>query len=330
MKDTALVAVEHPVPAISEALTLGKIFHESGFFADVRGMSQAVTKILAGRELGIQPMAAMTGIYVVKGRVTLSANLLASLVKRSGRYDYRVVKLTDQECELEFSEAPLSGQRRVLGISSFSMADAKKAGLGGDNWSKYPKNMLFARAMSNGVRFYTPDITGGPIYTPDEMGARVDGDTGDVIDIAPVEVREIPVSLPAAAQIVETPQGKVNSATGEIMEKVSREVADAEEHAKAELQLRNLLTEAESLGLTTAKLGIEKDTPLGNLLHAAEERSKRYSEIPLRRVPASQMVAAALELLEWLEIERGREPEPVGSEHAELDQELDAALARRE
>ena len=33
-------------------------------------------------------------------------------------------------------------------------------------WVKYPRNMLFARAMSNGVRWFAPEATGGlPVYT---------------------------------------------------------------------------------------------------------------------------------------------------------------------
>ena len=50
------------------------------------------------------------------------------------------------------------------------------------NWRKYPRNMLFARAISNGARWYCPDLFGGsPVYTPDELGAEVDGETGEVL-----------------------------------------------------------------------------------------------------------------------------------------------------
>ncbi|RDT44717.1 hypothetical protein DXF87_27490, partial [Enterobacter roggenkampii] len=35
---------------------------------------------------------------------------------------------------------------------------------------KFPKNMLFARAMSNGVKWFTPDVFSGPVYTPEELG----------------------------------------------------------------------------------------------------------------------------------------------------------------
>jgi len=62
------------------------------------------------------------------------------------------------------------------------MEDAGNAGLiARDNWKKYPRNMLFSRAMSNGAKWHCPDVgAGAPIYTPDELGADVD-DEGAVI-----------------------------------------------------------------------------------------------------------------------------------------------------
>ena len=49
--------------------------------------------------------------------------------------------------------------------------------------------MLFARAMSNGVRWYCPDVFAGmAVYTPDEMGADVDGE-GNVIEGVVVQTK---------------------------------------------------------------------------------------------------------------------------------------------
>jgi hypothetical protein len=163
---------------VSQLMTLGQVIAKSGLFQDARQEAQAVVKVLAGAELGIPPIASMTGVYVVKGRVTLSANLIAAVIKRSGRYSYRVIRLNNETCEIEFFEGSES-----IGTSTFTMADAQQAGLGGDNWRKYPRNMLFARALSNGAKWFTPDVFGGPIYTPDELGQTVDGETGEAIDV---------------------------------------------------------------------------------------------------------------------------------------------------
>ena len=166
-------------PTLSETMQLGDLLAQSGFFADSRGAAQAVVKVLAGREIGFGPIASMTGIHVISGRVSISANLMAAAIKRSGRYDYRVREMTAQRCEIEFRER--NGDKwEIIGSSEFTAQDARAAGT--KNMDKYARNMLFARAMSNGARWYCPDIFGGPVYTPEEMGATVDGETGEVID----------------------------------------------------------------------------------------------------------------------------------------------------
>lgn len=156
---------------------LGAVFVRSGFFQDARDASQAIVKILAGREMGFGPIASMTGVYIVKGKPSMGANLIAAAIKRSGRYDYRVKVMSDRECTIEFQER-IDGKRELIGVSTFTIEDAKKAGT--QNIEKFPRNMLFARAMSNGAKWFCPDVFGGPIYTPEELGAAVDGD-GEVI-----------------------------------------------------------------------------------------------------------------------------------------------------
>jgi hypothetical protein len=182
---------------LGETMQLGELLAASGFFQDSRGAAQAVVKVLAGREIGFGPIASMTGINVIQGRVSISANLMAAAIKRSGRYDYRVKEMTPQRCEIEFRER--NGDKwEIIGSSEFTAQDARQAGT--KNMDKFARNMLFARAMSNGARWYCPDIFGGSVYTPEEMGATVDGETGEVIDApAPrVITTEQPKPAPAA------------------------------------------------------------------------------------------------------------------------------------
>lgn len=186
-------------------LQLADILAKSGYFSDARSQAQAVVKILAGAELDFGPIASMNGIHIIEGKPAMAANLIGAAIKRSPRYNYRIVKHSDAECSVAFYE-----QGEKVGESTFTMKDAQAAGLvgrKGDMWGKYPRNMLFARALANGARWYCPDIFSTGVYTPEELGADVDADgnptdgqrfaLGEVIDVemkppyVPTEVREV-------------------------------------------------------------------------------------------------------------------------------------------
>jgi hypothetical protein len=147
---------------ISELMNLAKAFAESGMFADTKSAAQAIVKIQAGQEIGIPPFAAMTGIHIIQGKPTIGAGLIASRLKGSGKYDYRVVEASEKVCSIDFYQG-----NTKIGNSTFTIEDARKALT--KNIDKFPKNMLFARAISNGVKWYCPDIFSGPVYVPEEM-----------------------------------------------------------------------------------------------------------------------------------------------------------------
>lgn len=150
------------VRTAADALSIGEVFFKSGLFQDIKSVHQAVVKILAGQEMGISPMASMNGIHIIAGKPVVGAGLMAARVKSFGKYDYKVKQHDDKACSIEFFQG-----KESLGISTFTIDDAKKAGT--KNLDKFPRNMLFARAMSNGVKWYTPDIYEQPVYVPEEM-----------------------------------------------------------------------------------------------------------------------------------------------------------------
>jgi hypothetical protein len=143
-------------------------YAQSGYWPDSSKMAQALVKIEAGRALGLPALVAMSEVHVIDGKPTLGAGAYAALVKSHPRYDYRVVVLTDEECEIAFYEAGAH-----VGTSKFTKKDAEQAKLlNRGPWSQYPRNMLFARAMSNGVAWFAPDVTMGRIFTGDEIDAQ--------------------------------------------------------------------------------------------------------------------------------------------------------------
>ena len=187
---------------IDDLARVSKLLADSGYFTDARDAAQCGVKVLAGLEMGIGAFSSMAGIHVIKGKPSIGAGLMAAAVKRSGKYNYRVTKHTNTECVIDFFE-----RGEACGTSSFSMDDAKAAGLvNNDNWKRAPRNMLFARALSNGVRWYCPDVFDVSTYVPEELGADVD-DEGNLVRVlataapAPKVAIEPAPAAPAAAPV---------------------------------------------------------------------------------------------------------------------------------
>lgn len=215
MNNTALAIIQPD--ELDTIQRTGRMLAASGYF-DAKGESaqsiaMMATKILAGREMGIGPFAAVNGIHIISGKPSVGANLQASAVKSSGRYDYRVRELTDKACRIEFFER-VDGKWESVGVSEFTAEDARKAGT--KNMDKYPKNMLFARAMSNGVRFHAPNIFGGnAVYVPEELGADVD-DEGNVIEVSGRRVEQATGEILEPVKDIDFGMGKPVNGNGHI------------------------------------------------------------------------------------------------------------------
>jgi len=112
----------------TEIMTIAKSFADSGMFPDCKSMAQAAVKIQAGREFGIQPFAAMSGIHIIQGKPTIGAGLMAARVKGFGKYDYKVIEHNDKVCSIEYFEKLPGNGLRSIGVSTFTIEDARKAG----------------------------------------------------------------------------------------------------------------------------------------------------------------------------------------------------------
>ena len=120
---------------------------------------QALTIMIKGRELGLQPMEAFSGINVIQGRPELSASLMTALLIRGG-VAIETIESSDEICHLRFTREV--GPKVVEIETRFTMEDAKRAGLLSNQvWKKYPADMLYARALSRGARRIGADLLGG-------------------------------------------------------------------------------------------------------------------------------------------------------------------------
>jgi hypothetical protein len=148
-----------------DPIRVGEIFAKSGMFPDMKDAAQCATKLIVGRGMGLTDYDSMSGLNLIQGKVTLAANLMAAAIKRSGKYDYRS-EIGEHKCTITFLGRQSETMRwEKIGTASFTMEDAARAGLSGSNWKKYPKDMLFARAISRGYKQHCPDALGnGPVY----------------------------------------------------------------------------------------------------------------------------------------------------------------------
>lgn len=127
--------------------------------------------------LGVHPMTAITGIAVINGRPTASAQLIGGLVRRAGHKlrvetsDTRAVAIVIRADDPDFEFR-----------AEWTIERARKAGLGDRGpWRQYPAAMLAARAITEVARMAAPESLFGIIYTAEELGADVD-DEGSILD----------------------------------------------------------------------------------------------------------------------------------------------------
>lgn len=190
---------ELAIRTVDDLGRVGKMMAVSGYFTDARDAAQASVKVLAGQEMGFGAFASMTGIYIIQGKPSVGANLMASAVKANPKYDYRIKEISEEKCSIEYFEM-VDGKKESIGVSTFTIQEARKAGV--KNLEKFARNMLFARAMSNGIRWYCPDVFAGNVtYTPEELGAEVDGE-GNVVKVEPAPQTAVP-QIEAQEAIVE-------------------------------------------------------------------------------------------------------------------------------
>jgi hypothetical protein len=139
--------------------------------AHFQGKPYEVTAaILAGKELGLEPMSALRSITVIKGTPALTANAMRGLVQSRGHE----VWVESESPTRAVVKGRRAGEDRVH-MSEWTLDRAKGMGLTSrDNWQKQPLAMLVARATSEACRRVAADVLIGMPYSAEEL-ADVDG-----------------------------------------------------------------------------------------------------------------------------------------------------------
>jgi hypothetical protein len=124
---------------------------------------EALAIMLLCQGEGLHPAIAMRDYHVIQGRPALKADaMLARFQQAGGAVKWDVY--TDQEVTGTFSH-PSGGSLSVTWL----LSHAKQIGIASkDNWKNYPRAMLRARCISEGIRAVYPGCVVG-VYTPEEV-----------------------------------------------------------------------------------------------------------------------------------------------------------------
>ena len=147
---------------------------KSGLFG-VKTPDQALALMLVAQAEGRHPATAAQEYHIIQNRPALKADTLLARYQQAGG-TVKFEELSEKRCAATFSH-PASGAFTI----DWTIEMAQRAGLANkDTWKSYPRAMLRARVISEGVRTSFPGVAIG-VYTPEELQ-----DGAPEVDITPV------------------------------------------------------------------------------------------------------------------------------------------------
>ena len=188
---------------IADMERMALAFSKSGMFG-AKTQDQALSLLLLAQAEGQHPAIAMRDFDVIQGRPAKKAEaMLRSFLAAGGSVEWHT--LTDELADATFSH-PQGGKARI----SWDVARTKKAGLGGkEMYSKYPRQMLRSRTVSEGCRTVYPAATSG-MYVPEEVRQMLKEDKRQEKDMGPAE--QLPPEITDEDVITQIPE-RTNSDT---------------------------------------------------------------------------------------------------------------------
>lgn len=156
------VAIRSTIPSEHEMQVftiMAKNAIESKMYAsNFKDPSGIMMVMLSARELGISPCQALNGgLNLINGKVEISARMMGALIRRSG-HRFKTMENTQTGCTI----VGIRGDTGETQTASFTVAEAQQAGIykAGGGWTKWPKDMCYARALSRLSRQLFQDVIG--------------------------------------------------------------------------------------------------------------------------------------------------------------------------
>lgn len=123
--------------------------------AELNTKEKVAAVMLYGLELGLRPMTALRHLYIVKGKVSPSAELMAGMLM-GAEPDARleVVEINDERCTMRL----IRPSRHIDKTYTVTWDDIKKAGLAREANLQYPQDRMRYHSTKRLMRIYCPDV----------------------------------------------------------------------------------------------------------------------------------------------------------------------------
>lgn len=182
---THVAAEGNPGTTFEQMERMAAAMSKSGLFG-MKTPEQALSLMLISQAEGRSPALAAQEYHVIQGRPSLKADTLLSRFQQAGG-SVKWNSYTDQVVSATFSH-PQGGSvtvewtiERAKQVKNWNKDRSQWEALTDKlNWQNYPRAMLRARVISEGVRTCYPGVAVG-IYTPEEIQ-----DGAAEIDVTPV------------------------------------------------------------------------------------------------------------------------------------------------
>lgn len=179
---------EIAVYELKDMQTMADAVAKSGLFG-MKSTEQALALMLVAQSENQHPATITQDYDIIQGKACRKTHsVMARFQQMGGKVEWH--QLTDTIADATFSH-PSGGSLRI----EWTIEQAKKANLTGkDNWKNYPRAMLRARVIAEGVRAVYPAAIGGmliaeeaadvPMYSAKDeaKGATIDGSTGEIVE----------------------------------------------------------------------------------------------------------------------------------------------------
>lgn len=216
------VAIASPSYGVGDMERMARAIAVSKLFG-VQNAEQALALCLVAQAEGRHPATAAQDYHILQGRPAKKADaMLRDFLGAGGRVQWH--ELNDKIADATFTH-PAGGAARI----DWTLDRAKRAGLTTPMWSKYPRQMLRARCVSEGVRTVFPMATSG-MYVPEEVADFADAPAAPAAVLEPSQApeshtaltdqRETPAAAPTGVKRLSSARAKEIGLHDEIKAKV--------------------------------------------------------------------------------------------------------------